>query len=226
MLTCVLEIRGTQMALIDEPLALRARGGGAVVRWRARLVDDDARAWRSQAPRAEELASAWTPAKSGTGPVAALASLRPVRFDVRAETEDGAAASRTVERRLLADGVKVRRWRDPAPAATLLLPADEAAGVVLVDATGGDVAAVLAGALLASRGLVALVVAAPARGTDPSDALQRATALLADVPATAGLRPLTLTAAAIGLPPGVPATEPGDGAAWDALLARTGARPR
>jgi hypothetical protein len=206
----MLEIRGPQVALIDEPLALRARGG-EVVRWRARLVDDDGRAWRAQAPRAEELAGAWAPAKSATGPVAALGSLRPVRLDVRAESADGSAASRTLERRLLADGVQVRRWRAPAPPATLLLPASPARGVVVLPA-----GATLAGALLASRGVVALAAADEHRAA--------ALALLAQVPAAAGHTPLELDA--VGVPPGVPALEPGDGAAWDALLARAGATAR
>jgi hypothetical protein len=206
----MLEIRGAQVALIDEPLALRARGG-EVTRWRARLLDDDGRSWRAQAPSAEALAGAWAPAKGGSGPVAALTSLRPVRVDVRAETAEGAAASRTLERRLVREGVQVRRWRSPAPAGTLFLPAGPSGGVVVLPAE-----ATLAGALLASRGVVALV---------PGDA-QRAAALelLAQVPAAGGHTVLELDT--VGVPPGVPALEPGDGAAWDALLARAGATPR
>jgi hypothetical protein len=206
----MLEIRGAQVALIDEPLALRARGG-EVARWRARLLDDDGRSWRAQAPSAEALGGAWAPAKGGSGPVAALASLRPVRIDVRAETAEGTAASRTVERRLLGEGVQVRRWRAPAPAGTLFLPAGATRGVVVLPTE-----AVLAGALLASRGLVALVT---------GDA-QRAAALelLAQVPAAGGHAVLELDA--VGVPPGVPALEPADGAAWDAVLARAGATPR
>jgi hypothetical protein len=206
----VLEIRGEPTGLIDEPLALRARGGVAV-RWRARLLDDDGRSWRAQAPRAEELAGTWTPAKSGGGAVAALASLRPVRIDVRAETAEGAAASRTLERRLLADGVQVRRWRAPAPAATLFLPAEPARGVVVVDA-----ASTVAAALLASRGVVALAVGEPQRDA--------ALELLAQVPAAAGHAPLLVDA--VGVPPGVPALEAADAAAWHALLERAGARAR
>lgn len=206
----MLEIRGEATGLIDEPLALRARGGVAE-RWRARLVDDDRRSWRAQAARAEELAAAWAPAKSGGAPVAALASLRPVRIDVRAETAEGAAASRTFERRLLADGVQVRRWRAPAPAATLFLPVQAARGVIVLPAD-----ATLAGALLASRGVVALVVA-----DDQRDA---ALELLARVPAAAGRSPRIEPA--VGVPPGVPALEPASEAAWDALLARVGALPR
>ncbi len=206
----MLEIQGPQTALIDEPLLLRARGGGEVVRWRCRLVDDDGRSWRAQAPRAEELAGAWAPAKAGGRPVAALGSLRPVRLDVRAESAQGATASRTLERRLVADGVKVRRWRDPAPAATLFLPAAQTAGVAVLDAD-----ATPAGALLAARGVVALAVSGPARAA--------AVELLARVPAAAGHTPVVVED--IGPPPGVPALEPGDADAWAALLARLGARP-
>lgn len=206
----MLEIRGPQVALLDEVLALRARGG-EVARWRARLVDDDGRAWRSQASRPEELAATWAPAKAGARAVAALASLRPVRIDVRAETADGAAASRTIDRRLVADGVRVRRWRAPAPAATLFLPAGDARGVVVVDAAG-----TLAGALLASRGVIALAV----DRQDRADALD----VLASVPGAGAHAPVVVDD--VGVPPGVPAVEPGDGDAWDALLARAGARPR
>ena len=206
----MLEIRGLQVALIDEPLALRTRGGEAV-RWRARLVDDDGRSWRAQAARAEELDGAWAPAKSGAGPVAALASLRPVRLDVRAETAGGEAASRTLERRLLADGVQRRRWRAPAPPGSLFLPAQETRGVVVLPPE-----TTLAGALLASRGVVALAVGDERR----DDALE----LLARVPAAAGHAPVLLDD--IGLPPGIPALASGDGAAWDALLERVGATPR
>jgi hypothetical protein len=206
----VVEIRGDATGLIDEPLVLRTRGGVAV-RWRARLLDDDGRSWRAQADRAEDLPRAWAPAKAGGSPVAALTSLRPVRIDVRAETAEGPAASRTLERRLVADGVKVRRWRAPAPAATLFLPAGEARGLVVV-----DTAATLAAALLASRGVVALAVGAG----DRDAALE----LLAQVPAAAGHAPSIVEGAV--LPPGVPAVEPGDPAAWDALLARAGARAR
>ena len=206
----MLEIRGEATGLLDEPLALRARGG-VVERWQARLLDDDRRSWRAQASRAEALMDAWAPAKPGAGPVAALASLRPVRIDVRAETAEGAAASRTFERRLLGDGVQVRRWRAPAPTATLFLPHGPAGGVVVLDA-----GATLAGALLASRGVVALVVA----GDEREPALE----LLARVPAAAEQAPLV--EAGVGAPPGVPAVAPADGAAWDALLARAGATPR
>src|SRR3954451_575980 len=81
----MLEIQGPQTALIDEPLTLRARGGGEIAHWRCRMVDDDGRSWRARAWGAEELAGAWAPAKPGGRPVAALGSLRPVRLDVRVE---------------------------------------------------------------------------------------------------------------------------------------------
>lgn len=206
----MLEIRGEATGLIDEPLALRVRGGVAV-RWRARLLDDDGRSWRAQAPQPEALATAWAPAKGATGPVAALASLRPVRIDVRAETEEGAAASRTFERRVVGEGVQVRRWRAPAPSATLFLPATSAGGVVVLDAE-----ATLAGALLASRGVVALVVA--------GDQLDAALELLARVPAVGDHSPVHVRGA--GVPPGIPALSAGDAASWDELLSRVGAAPR
>jgi hypothetical protein len=79
-----------------------------------------------------------------------------------------------------------------------------------------DADAVLAAALLASRGVVALAVASEARAEAP--------ALLAEVPAAAGRPPEVVLDA--GVPPGIPALAPGDPAAWDALLARVGASPR
>ncbi|HEU4656162.1 MAG TPA: hypothetical protein VFR97_01490, partial [Capillimicrobium sp.] len=162
-----LEIRGPATALLDDPLALSARGAGDAADeliWRARLRDDDGRVWRATAHRPEALAAAWAPAKATTGSVAALASLRPVRLEVRVETPDGRAAARTLERRLVAPGVRLRRWRTPV-AATLCLPApgDPPRATVLLDATASEeavVAATLAGPLLASRGAIALVVPA------------------------------------------------------------------
>jgi hypothetical protein len=44
------------------------------------------------------------------------------------------------------------------------------------------------------------------------------------VPAADGHAVLELDA--VGVPPGVPALEPADDAAWDAVLARAGASPR
>ncbi len=224
-----LEIRGPADGLLDDPLALRARGTGpgATLRWRARLRDDDGRVWRAEAARAEELAGAWAPAKAApAGPAAALRSLRPVAIEVRVDAADGRGASRTVRRRLLGEGVTVRRWRAPAPAATLYRPAPGAppAATALLDATAGGAVldrAVLAAALLASRGVLALVVAPPPRGTAPAQALAAAAALLEAVPGAGAPTPVDPP-----LPPGVPALAPDPPGAWDALLARLGARPR
>jgi len=219
-----LEIRGPGDGLLDDPLALHARGAGpdAVLRWRARLRDDDHRVWRAEAARAEDLAGAWAPAKAApTGPVAALRSLRPVAIEVRVEAADGRAATRTLRRRLVGEGVRVRRWREPFPA-TLLRPAGQPAATALVDArTGADALAVatVAAALLASRGVLVLVLA-PGRGTasaTPADAA----AALAAVPGAGD--PVAIDPP---LPPGVPATNPCSAEDWDALLTRLGARPR
>ncbi|HST55061.1 MAG TPA: hypothetical protein VLJ42_04075 [Solirubrobacteraceae bacterium] len=153
--------------LLDDPLLLRARGAGPEdeLVWRARYRDDDARVWRATAARAPHLHETWEPAKAGTGPLAALLSLRPVSIDVRVESPDGRTASRTLSRRLLAEGVRVRRWRDGLTA-TLYRPAGDAyRATVLIDASSGSqqtVVAALAGSLLASRGVLALAVA-PAR---------------------------------------------------------------
>jgi len=119
-----LEISGAADGLLDDDLVLRVRGAGpdADLIWRARFRDDDGRVWRSAAPRAEQLTTRWVPAKDSAGPLAALRSLRPISIDVRAQTEDGRDAGRTLTRRLTADGVRTRRWRDGL-AATLHLPA-------------------------------------------------------------------------------------------------------
>lgn len=218
-----LEIRGPADGLLDDPLALRARGAGpgAALRWRARLRDDDHRVWRAEAARAEDLAVAWAPAKAApTGPIAALRSLRPVAIEVRVEADDGRTATRTVRRRLVGEGVRVRRWREPF-AATLHRPAGDPAATVRVDASAGDDAlavATVAAALLASRGVLVLVLA-PARGAaaTPADAA----AALAAVPGAG--EPVSIDPP---VPPGVPATSPGPAGDWDALLARLGARPR
>lgn len=141
----MLELAGPQVALVDEPLAVRLRGLGetdaAEVLWRARLRDDDGRVWRATAERPEDLAAGLAPAKPGTGPVPALGSLHPIRLDVHAESPDGRGAKRTFERRLLADGVRVRRWREPGRPplrAVLVLPgpgtAVPGAAPVLIDA--------------------------------------------------------------------------------------------
>jgi hypothetical protein len=149
--------------LLDDPFVLRVRGAGpdAKVVWRARFRDDDGRVWRATAERPEDLAAAWQPAKAGTGPVAGLRSLRPVAIDVRAEAADGRAAARTLTRRLMADGVRPRRWRDGLTA-TLYLPAGDAPSATLIaDATAGPAqaaVAALAGPLLASRGVLVLAL--------------------------------------------------------------------
>jgi hypothetical protein len=224
-----MEISGPATGLLDDPLLLRSRGEGLF--WRARLRDDDGYVWRTAADRAEQLADGWAPAKpASAGPLAALHSLRPVRIDVRAETADGRSANRTIERRLVADGVRVRRWRDGL-AATLHLPADEdPAATVVVDATAGPdelSVATITGPLLASRGVVALVVGPVRGGGDGAGALATAIERLSAVPAAP---PEVVTIAPI-LPPGVPARDGVDGSAararaWDELLARLGARPR
>jgi hypothetical protein len=203
------ELIGPADAPLDEPLRLRARGAGpgAGLTWRARLRDDDGRVWRVSAPTAEGLDASWVPAKTPAAPFAALASLRPVRVEVRAETDDGRSAGRTVTRHLLAGGVKVRRWRGEVTA-SLFLPAEPAAAPVVIE----DSDAVLAAALLASRGILALVV----KQGDVDAAVTR----LEAVPGGAGARVI----AGLPVPPGVPgAAGP---AAWDALLADLGARPR
>jgi hypothetical protein len=213
----MLELRGaTDGLLLDEPWLLDVRGaGGAPLTWRARIRDDAGRVWRAEAGRPEDLAAAWTPAKRPPpGPVAALRSLRPVSVDVRAEAADGGAAARTVTRRLVAEGVRRRRWRDGV-SATLHLPAGPPASVALLH--GGDPAiAPLAAALLASRGVLVLQVA---------DGLDAARERLAAVPAAAGAQPRVVAGEGL-LPPGVPATVAADAAAWDALLADLGATPR
>jgi predicted polyphosphate/ATP-dependent NAD kinase len=206
-----IEISGPADGLIDEPLALRARGATSV-NWRARLRDDDSRVWKAGAARADELIEAWVAAKETTGAVAALASLRPVRVTVRAEAPDGRSAERALTRRFVADGVKVRRWRDGDLRATLFLPA--ATPVATVIATDTSTAA----ALLASRGVLVLLLAGGDAG--------RARELLAAVPDAT--EPVELE---LPLPPGVPARmsradAAARGPAWDALLARLDGNPR
>ena len=182
------------------------------------MRDDDGRVWKASARLARDLSLGWVPVKDGTGPVAALSSLRPVAVDVRAEASDGRSASRTVTRLLVGDGAKVRRWRQDDVVATLHLPAGEACAVVVLDATADGAA--LAAPLLASRGVLALVVAA---------GMEAAREQLAAVPAAAG-RPAE-TLADVGIPPGVGVRDSmGEAAAraeaWDALLARLGAVSR
>ena len=250
------EISGPAEGLLDDDLVLRVRGAGpgAELTWRARFRDDDGRVWRAAAPRAEALTTRWVAAKDGAGPIAALRSLRPLSIDVRAETEDGRGAARTLTRRLTAEGVRTRRWRDGL-AATLHLPATtavaaEGEGVagapcatLLIDATAGgaaEIVATLAAPLLASRGALVLVVG-PARGRSAAAApLATARERLAGLPSVAGdvlvlpaLDPFDAdaTGAGIVLPPGVGARDPEPAAAarvaaWDALLQSLGARPR
>jgi hypothetical protein len=222
----MLDIRGAAPGLLDDPLLLDVSGAppNADLLWRARLRDDDGFVWRAQAPTAEGLLSAWTPAKASAGPVAALRSLRPVDLDVRVEGPGGDASSRTITRTLLGDGVKVRRWRQDV-AGTLYLPPAPGPTALVLDARGGPPAAVpapdaapLAAALLASRGVLVFVVAG---GT--GDAVAAARELVAALPSA----PRAVQALAAPLPPGVPdRVDAGDPAAWDVLLADLGARPR
>jgi hypothetical protein len=222
-----LEIRGSATGLLDEPILLRVRGAGpaAELTWRARYRDDDDRVWRAAAAGSEDLAARWVPAKESTGALAALRSLRPLSIEVRAETADGRAAARTLTRVMVADGVRVRRWRDGL-AATLHVPArPQPCATVIVDATAGPAAAdvaALAAPLLASRGALVLVVG-PSRGV--ADPLALARERLGAVPAARG--PILLLpvvdpfapepAAGVVLPPGI-----GGPAAGVALSPRDG----
>jgi hypothetical protein len=200
----MLEISGTDTALLDEPFALRLRGAGAGARvlWHARLRDDDGLVWRARAERPEELPATWR----GKAAHAALHSLRPLRIDVRAETGDGRAATRTVTRLLVADDVRIRRWRDDLRA-TLHLPAAAPLVTVLVDARDGAAAPVLAAPLLASRGALVLTLTAG----DPGAARER----LEAVPGAGEIR--DLQGAAVPFPAGAPG---GDAPGWAALVAR------
>ena len=101
---CAPAARGPTPAHVARPDARRRRPRVARPR---RQTEDLPGAWRGKAERA------------------ALASLRPLRIDVRVESADGQAASRTVTRLLVGEGVRVRRWRD-GPVATLHLPAGDA----------------------------------------------------------------------------------------------------
>jgi hypothetical protein len=255
----MLEIRGAAPGLLDDPLLLDVGGAArdTALVWRARLRDDDGFVWRAAAPRPEELSTAWVPAKPTAGPAAALRSLRPVDVDVRVEAPDGSAASRTITRRLLDEGVRLRRWRGDV-AGTLHLPAAPTGTTAILDATttptrpsrddspghipgessldaqedgaGPDAGAVLplAAALLASRGVLVLVVTG-GRGPDPVAAAQEQ---LAAVPGTDPAATAVLPAADVPLPAGVGlrgedrAGAIARAAAWDALLGRLGARPR
>ncbi len=238
-----LEIRGSADGLLDEPFHLRVRGAGpdAELTWRARYRDDDGRVWQAAASRAEELGTSWSPAKDSTGSVAALRSLRALAIEVRVEAADGRGATRTVTRRLAADGVRTRRWRDGL-GATLHVPAQpQPCATVVIDATAGPeqhLAAQLAAPLLASRGVLVLVVASGAR--DIADPIATARERMAGVPAAR--QPIVLLSAlhpfddephgGVVLPPGVGARDASPGAtaararAWDELLVRLGATPR
>jgi hypothetical protein len=233
-----LEIRGVRAGLLlDEPLLLSAVGDELL--WRARYRDDDSRVWRAAASRACDLMAALWPAKPSTGPIAALASLRPVRIDVRVEAPDGRAAGRAVTRLLVADGVRLRRWRDGGLSGTLHLPAASATApcaTVVVDGTDGPrhgVVATLAGPLVASRGALVLTLAA--------GSVEEARERLRSVPGAtepavlAAADPLDVDAppdGAVVLPPGVGVRGEAEGAAagrpaaWDELLARLGAVSR
>lgn len=215
-----LELRALPDALLDAPLTASVRGaGGADLRWRGRMQDDDGRVWRASAARAELLADAWTPAKATTGDVAALRSLRPVALELRAEAPDGRATVRTVRRRLLADGVRARRWRDGVPG-TLLLPAREVpcAALAATDAIAPD-ALLPAAALLASRGVLVFAAASEQDG-------EQALELLAAIPAAGRAERPPRLIPPLPLPPGLPARGAADAAAWDALLAELGADAR
>jgi hypothetical protein len=253
----MLEIRGAAPGLLDDPLLLDVGGAArdSALVWRARLRDDDGFVWRAADPRPEGLATAWVPAKPTAGPIAALRSLHPIDVDVRVEAPDGAAASRTIRRRLLDEGVRTRRWRDGVTA-TLQLPALGTGAALLIDATAPappreasrtvdredeppppDPAAAaaahhaaagvpLAAALLASRGVIVLTVTG-----GQGDPLPAARERLAAVPGVTG-DVAAYAAADVPLPAGVGLrgedrpSAIARAEAWDTLLARLGARPR
>jgi hypothetical protein len=213
----MLELRGAAPGLLDDPLLLEVGGAppNTTLTWRARLRDDDGFVWRAEG--ASPAALTWAPAKpSSAGAVAALRSLRPVDLDVRVEDPDGATATRTLKRTLLAEGVRARRWKDGV-AGTLSLPAEATGGAAILDARATEAEAVvpIAAALLASRGVLVFVLT---RGTP--EAAQEALAAVPSAPADVPMLDV------VPLPPGVPARAPADPAAWDALLADLGARPR
>ena len=213
----MLELRGAAPGLLDEPLLLEVGGAppNAALTWRTRLRDDDGFVWRASGPSLDALT--WAPAKPSASDVAALRSLRPVDLDVRVEEDaSDAGASRTLKRTLLAEGVRARRWKDGV-AGTLYLPAEATGGGAILDARATDAASAVpvAAALLASRGAL---VFALTRGTP--EAARAALAAVPSAPSDVAILD------AVPLPPGVPARTPPDAAAWDALLADLGARPR
>lgn len=205
-----LEIRTNPDALLGEPLATGLRGAGEtpVAFWQAKLRDDDGRIWRSNGRTAAELGSQWKPAKATTGKVAAARSLHPLSIDVRAELPDGRSATRTVKRRLLAEGAQVRSWKGLTPLrATLYLPPTEQANAAFIidalDAENTDGLAPVA-ALLASKG-AAVVTAERGSKAPPPGALDELAALLGAVPAAQACGvPQILEPPP--LPPGFPAT--------------------
>lgn len=223
-----LELREPAGALFDEPFRMRCGAEGReALEWRARIRDDDDRVWRASGRSARDLPARWGPAKSGSGAVMALASLRPVNVDVRVEAPDGRAAARTITRLLVAAGVRRRRWREDGLAATLLLPAGQPCATVVITAEDDGVAPLLAAPLLASRGVLILALAPGGAGTAVAAARER----LAAVPgASATVRTLD---SGVVLPPNVGVRDEADpdaaaerARAWDALLASLGARPR
>jgi hypothetical protein len=197
----MLELRGAAPGLLDDPLLLEVGGAApsSVLLWRTRIRDDDGFVWRGEGAALDALR--WT-AKGGD--FAALRSLRPVELEVRVEDPDGATATRTLTRTLLDPATKVRRWKEGVTG-RLFLPPGAAATLVV---TGESDTSALTAALLASRGVRVFL----ATGGDP-DALP-----FPD--------PRRLDAAALPVPPGLPARVAPDAAAWDALLADLGATPR
>ncbi|MCW3015295.1 MAG: hypothetical protein JWO02_2387, partial [Solirubrobacterales bacterium] len=186
-----LELSGPPEGLLDDPLAVRVRGSGgaAGLVWRGRIRDDDGRVWRAIADRVEDLPGAWVPAKSSTSMLMALTSRRPVELEVRVEAPDGRAATRTLKRLLVAEGVRIRRWRGDVPATLHLPPGDGPFPSLVLDATAGQddcvAVATLAAPLLASRGVLALVVG-PAPRAAPAALLRGALEQLAAVPSVHG----------------------------------------
>jgi hypothetical protein len=195
----MLELRGAAPGLLDDPLLLDVGGAapGSTLLWRTRIRDDDGFVWRGEGAALDALR--WS-AKAGDA--AALRSLRPVELEVRVEGGDG-TATRTLTRTLLDPAVKVRRWKEGVTG-RLLLPAAAAPATLVVAAE--EPTTLVAAALLASRGVRVFVVASG----DPS-ALPFEDARLLD---------------ALPVPPGLPARDAPDPAAWDALLADLGATPR
>lgn len=189
-----LDIRTDPEALVGTPLATGLRGGGpdADVLWRARTRDDDGRVWQSQAYSAIELGTSWTPAKASSGVAANRRSLHPLEIEVRAELDDGRTSARTVRRRLVADGVRVRRWRGEK--ATLYLPHGDPQQTVLIDATSDEPEwLVPASAVLASQGAIVLTATA---GADIEKLQQQ----LAAVPGAGEIQRLTPPQPPTGFP--------------------------